>query len=206
MTVVNTKATYRNNIQNVPMTVATVPAGPGDALEPEESVPAKLQEYICRLRVAMEKRPIMTKRVIRNLVPSEMEDIMRQSLPYVGYTFKTGPWKGALVKYGVDPRTDAKYRVYQTMTFQIMEKPQERPAAPSAPARKTYNRGRKQRDQTSHLFDGKGVSTDGKIWHVCDITDPILRSVLDTENIRSVCDVRQSFQSQTCSVFVYSRL
>jgi len=42
----------------------------------------------------------------------------------------------------------------------------------------------------SHLFDGETVSKDGKIWQVCDITEPFLKDVLATVNIRKECHVR----------------
>ena len=41
----------------------------------------------------------------------------------------------------------------------------------------------------SHLFDGVTVSTDGKIWQVCDILEPFLKSLLSTTNIRKECHV-----------------
>ncbi len=45
----------------------------------------------------------------------------------------------------------------------------------------------------SHLFDGKTVSKDGKIWQVCDVTEPFLKDLLATANIRKECHVRLQF-------------
>ncbi len=42
----------------------------------------------------------------------------------------------------------------------------------------------------SHLFDGETVSKDGKIWQVCDITEPFLKDMLATTDIRKECHVR----------------
>lgn len=38
---------------------------------------------------------------------------------YVAYQFISGPFRDAIVKFGVDPRTDPKYRVYQTLCFKF---------------------------------------------------------------------------------------
>jgi hypothetical protein len=39
------------------------------------------------------------------------------------------------------------------------------------------------------MFDGKSVSVDSKVWQVCDITDPLLSSMLSTPDIREDCHV-----------------
>ncbi|KAJ3509329.1 hypothetical protein NM208_g15684 [Fusarium decemcellulare] len=36
----------------------------------------------------------------------------------------------------------------------------------------------------SHIFDGETFHTDGKVWQVCDITDPLLKDLLDNADIR----------------------
>lgn len=40
----------------------------------------------------------------------------------------------------------------------------------------------------SHIFDGKHAWRDGKVWQVCDITDPLLKGLFDNAQVRPVCD------------------
>ena len=40
----------------------------------------------------------------------------------------------------------------------------------------------------THIFDGKSLSLDGKVWQVCDITDPTIISLAKTKHLREVCD------------------
>ena len=42
-----------------------------------------------------------------------------KALPYCGYMFTGGPWKRALISFGVDPRTISEYRFYQTLIFNM---------------------------------------------------------------------------------------
>ncbi|KAI9807123.1 MAG: hypothetical protein M1825_005840 [Sarcosagium campestre] len=52
-----------------------------------------------------------------------------------------------------------------------------------------YNRTRrgKTRDRESHIFDGYRLALDGKVWQVCDITDPLLAQILATQSLRDEC-------------------
>ena len=43
----------------------------------------------------------------------------------------------------------------------------------------------------SHTFDGKSVIVDGKVWQACDITDPLLRGMLERSPVRATCDIYQ---------------
>ena len=131
-----------------------------------------LQSLVALMKEALEERPIWTRRAMLNrLSHSPHLNLARSAYQYVSYQFRNGPWREALVKYGVDPRTDPKYRIYQTIFFRISDEVEtgglwrdQRPGA------QRHNKI----DLTSHLFDGKNVSLDGRVWQVCDITDPLL--------------------------------
>jgi general transcription factor 3C polypeptide 5 (transcription factor C subunit 1) len=43
------------------------------------------------------------------------------------------------------------------------------------------------------MFDGESYKTDGKVWQVCDITDPLLKELLDNAPIRPECDANSGF-------------
>ncbi len=107
---------------------------------------------------------------------------------YVGYMFSSGPWRDALVRYGVDPRTDPSFRIYQTMIFMLDTERRD--------SRARFNRTKPDRTRSeqvlrkeSHLFDGVTVSKDGKIWQVCDISEPLLKDLLSTADLRKECHV-----------------
>jgi general transcription factor 3C polypeptide 5 (transcription factor C subunit 1) len=40
----------------------------------------------------------------------------------------------------------------------------------------------------SHVFDGERLYRDGKTWQICDVTDPLLRSIIDEAPLREDCD------------------
>ncbi|KAI9850602.1 MAG: tau 95 subunit of transcription factor TFIIIC [Thelocarpon superellum] len=152
----------------------------------------KVQRTVHRVEELMQERPIWTRRALGNQLDDNTETINKASFQYVGYMFRSGPWREALVRFGVDPRTDAKYRIYQTMMFQISTKDAERGQTKWEEERTKYRRSKrgKMREMTSHIFDGKGICLDGKVWQVCDITDPILAHLLATTNLRPECDTR----------------
>ena len=177
-------------------------------MEPEESLDPHSYQMLQKLRTAFDERPIMTRRVVYNMFPNEVEAQIKELFRYIVYVFPAGPWRDALVRFGVDPRTDPKYRIYQTMTFKIptVRQPVGRgnvAAQRSDEVGETQGQGEwmdnrvrwkrgvknQERDTQSHFFDGKKVVCDGRTWQVCDITDPFIRHVLDVDNLREKCDV-----------------
>ncbi|TVY73448.1 Transcription factor tau subunit sfc1 [Lachnellula suecica] len=123
---------------------------------------------IASMREALEERPIWTQRAMKNRLPPHHKYRFKLALPYVCYRFRNGPWRDALIKFGLDPRTDPKYRIYQTLVFQIRDD-----------ANATSN---------SHIFDGKNLSANARAWQVCDVTDPLLSSLIGNANCRYTCD------------------
>lgn len=169
-----------------------VPSGPADDLPPIASLEPAMKRLVDQARLLLEERPIWTRRALRNRLSEADWNIIgsnaaRYIYQYVGYLWASGPWRDAIVKFDVDPREDPKYRIYQTMMFIIEpapRRPKERGVQSSGFHRTKF------REKESHFFDGKSITLDGKVWQVCDITDPQLASILSTSNLREECHVR----------------
>ena len=192
VTTFNTQTANKILTQLVSYDVEAIPMGPTDDLEPIDTLEPVIQDLIRMLRKLLDERPLWTRRAISNrlIVPGrEWSNIAKRVYQYAGYMFRSGPWRDAVVRFGVDPRTDPKYRVYQTMMFQIDDKELEKLEKSKGGGRRV--RG-KAKNRNSHLFNGKTVELDGKVWQVCDIVDPLLKSLLDTTNLRDECDVSSS--------------
>ncbi|GAP92722.1 putative transcription factor tau subunit sfc1 [Rosellinia necatrix] len=156
-----------------------------------QKVPESLMQ---QLRDAMEKRPVWTRRAIVNQVRGNYtESVLKVALQLMGYQFRGGPFRDAIVKYGVDPRHDPKYRQYQTLSFKLAKNLVGSTKVPWQTIRrgqvKSYT---KNDDPTSHIWDGESYSTDGKLWQICDITDPFMVDMIANASIRSDCDLSES--------------
>ena len=116
------------------------------------------------------------------------QNVAKYVYQYVGYIFQSGPWRDAVVRFGVDPRKEPECRKYQTMMFMLEKEPKDNRAKfiRTKPDRTVTPQVAKKE---SHLFDGQNVSKDGKVWQVCDVTDPFLKDLLATEDIRQECHV-----------------
>ena len=184
-----------------------VPTGP--RRQPDMSDP-QIAAIISEMALAMEERPIWTRRSMWNRLGAKFAELpkngglVRHCLQYVGYQFKGGPWRDALVKYGLDPRTDPKYRVYQTLIFKLHKtrigsvgrswqalRRKDIGVANFGKAWKNLGGGDDAALRT-HMFDGEAFSTDGKVWQVCDITDPLLARLFADAEIRTECDAEVS--------------
>jgi general transcription factor 3C polypeptide 5 (transcription factor C subunit 1) len=110
------------------------------------------------------------------------ESMLRLSWAYLGYMFKSGPFKDTLIKFGVDPRTDPKYREYQSIAIQVPESEHGN--------RTRYGRAENDTKRPkTYIFDGKGVYVDGKVWQACDISDPLLRRLIKDAKVAEEYEV-----------------
>jgi general transcription factor 3C polypeptide 5 (transcription factor C subunit 1) len=145
-----------------------------------------LQPMISVLQEAFGERPIWTREALAARVShTPSMSTLRNALQYVGYRFTAGPWRDCLIKRGVDPRSDPKYRMYQTIYFRVHDDNEEQKRWHKVPP------ARDRDDQATspfQTFDGKSFSPGNKVWQLCDISDPLLHRLITTAPFRDCCD------------------
>lgn len=179
----NSSQAKKIHTQYVAANVEEVPLGP---VKPPNLADSSTASMIAALTEALNERPCWSRRALSNrLGKVDGQYLFKECLQYVGYQFRGGPWRDALIKYGVDPRKDPKYRCYQTIFFKVVSPEDRKPGAPWQDARSEYTRRTmsKLEDET-HIFDGKRLHLDGKFWQICDITDTICLRILATDKLR----------------------
>jgi general transcription factor 3C polypeptide 5 (transcription factor C subunit 1) len=202
ITTVNTQQAVKVLTHLVPYDIPVVPSEPRENCPPISSLDKTLQETIATLEVLFTDRLAWTRRALRNyLKTNEQRYCLKYAIAYVGYIFRSGPWRDAIVKFGHDPRTSPDYRIYQTVVFRILPREPELARDGGGGRRSVFPRpsesvieASKDGNSDTHLFTGKyPLPLDGKIWMVCDIVDPIIRKIFFPENpppdfLRSTCD------------------
>ena len=189
ITLVNTQKSRKSALQYLPSDIKTIPSISPHPPPKDEAV----RIVLARVTEALEERPIWTRRALGNRIGHEKFPIaIIKALHHAVYQFKKGPFRDTLIKYGVDPRTDSKYRKYQTLFFKLIEEDegalkQWKDSRTALPLERNIIRT----DTTTHMFDGKTFASDGKVWQLCDITDPILRHVIDNAQLRDHCDTQR---------------
>jgi general transcription factor 3C polypeptide 5 (transcription factor C subunit 1) len=165
-----------------------IPVGPKSNLPPESSLTPYLQTLIAQIRAELNKRPIITRHLLYNKLGWDRRTRLRQAAIYCGYFFESGPWREALVQWGVDPRKDPVYRKYQTVSFLSYAR------SGKVKHGKTFDEHVQKLSQmsveelaTEHMFDGKTVSDTGNLFQFCDLTDPVIAKLVNTKNIRTTC-------------------
>ncbi|PWY92153.1 hypothetical protein BO70DRAFT_424900 [Aspergillus heteromorphus CBS 117.55] len=208
ITTTNTQKIAKVLTHLVSYDVANIPTSPRTNCPPIPSLDKILQETIAAVTALFSQRPAWTRRGLRNSLPTaEHRYALRHAIPYVGYIFRSGPWRDAIIKFGHDPRTSPDYRVYQTTMFRIL--PREAEVARdgytgrrhafirSNEAPLLFNQNNMNMDPDlnpnpnpnpdadptlptdSHLFTGTPpLPRDGRMWMFCDITDPTLQRIL----------------------------
>lgn len=177
----------------VPFDVDTVPQAASPDLPAIETLIPAMQRLVNTALGLLQERPVFTRRALYNCMPGNDWDVLGQNsakyvYQYAGYMFSSGPWRDALVRYGVDPRTDPSFRIYQTMIFMLDTEPKDNRVRFSR-TKPDRTRSEQVLRKESHLFNGVTVSKDGKIWQVCDISEPFLKNLLSTTKLRKECHV-----------------
>ncbi|KAL8689807.1 MAG: hypothetical protein Q9218_004601 [Villophora microphyllina] len=190
----NTQQPRRNKIPMLTYDAPEIPIRPPDGLASESSLPATSQRFLIAVREILAKRPVCTRRFLQNKVPRDIwkavgPDAAKYLWQRVAYIWNSGPWRDCLCALGVDPRTNKGMRFYQTLIFQLETETMETKVDKSKVTKTRTDRELAARGEIreSHIFDGKTVSLDGKIWQMYDIKDPFLRSLIRTEALRDEC-------------------
>ena len=165
-----------------------VPTGPRPGLPAERDLPPHMQTLIANTRALLLQRPIVTRQLLYNRLGWDKRTKLRQAAVYCGYFFESGPWREALIRWGVDPRKDPKYRIYQTVSFLSYIK------SGTSTHRTVFDQHvmklakmSPEELESEHIFDGVHVSQTGNLFQFCDITDPLISKILATKDIRTTC-------------------
>ncbi|KAL4867066.1 hypothetical protein BDV12DRAFT_210079 [Aspergillus spectabilis] len=217
ITTINTQTAVKVLTHLVPYDIGTVPTAPRANCPPLETLDPTLRKTISLVHSRFASQPAWTRRALRNSLPSiEHRYALRHAVPYCGYIFRSGPWRDAIVAFGHDPRKDPNSRIYQTTMFRILPRDAEsaRDRVPALfPPNATYASGGRRHTlprpneltpeaattTTSHLFTGQPpLPLDGRMWMFCDITDPLLSSILHLHTPPS--SLPENFLRSTCEI------
>ncbi|KAL2788276.1 RNA polymerase III transcription factor IIIC subunit-domain-containing protein [Aspergillus keveii] len=202
ITTVNTQQAAKILTHLVPYDIETVPSAPRPNCPPIETLDPTLRETINVINSLFATRPAWSRRALRNQLTSiEQRYALRHAIPHVGYIFRSGPWRDAIIRFGHDPRTDPASRIYQTTMFRILPREAETARDGAGGRRHTLPRANELTPEaatttTSHLFTGiPPLPLDGRMWMFCDITDPVLARILHPSDplpegfVREKCDI-----------------
>ncbi|KAL8936826.1 MAG: hypothetical protein Q9216_004727 [Gyalolechia sp. 2 TL-2023] len=190
----DTQTIGRNKLFMLTHDTLQVPAAPSTTLPPESSLTPPLRNLIAAMREIFVRRPICTRRAVQNTVPADIwkavgPNSVKHLWQYIGFLWTSGPWRDTICAFGVDPRKNSAMRWYQTMVFQVESDSKEPHMNRSkVKSRIDSNLAAKAEVRDGHLFNGKTIRLDGKVWQMCDISDPLLKSLVDTDVLRDGCD------------------
>ncbi|KAK7049690.1 tau 95 subunit of transcription factor TFIIIC [Paramarasmius palmivorus] len=161
-------------------------------------------EIVQKIEAFFVDRPIWTRMSLFNQVsPAVAREVHNSKiiLPLVCYVFQDGPWRDTLVRFNYDPRKDPSARFYQRLYFRNANHPINRPsvvtrrqerAAATGPLDLTDSEERR----TSHVFDGQTLTKETAAFQLCDITDPMLKEMIESvDDLRDTCDERDGWYS-----------
>ena len=181
--------------------VEDIPSGPDPNLPPIDELERPLQRLISQLRDMLKERPIITRRLLLNKLGRAALHNLRFAMPYCTYSFLSGPWRDAMVRFGVDPRKDPEMRKYQTLSIKLTSKVNYEQSTRTSGQQKTET-VKMGTHPDSHMFDGKKFIRDGSVWQLCDITDPQLMEFI-ARSPQPSCDVRCRTQIEVLRSLYY---
>ncbi|KAJ2998257.1 tau 95 subunit of transcription factor TFIIIC [Globomyces sp. JEL0801] len=161
---------------------ATLPALPS-ANDEEDSHLSQIAQYVEKLKLAFEERPICSRAYLANklrLNSYKEEKTLVKALGYVAYTTIQGPWRNSWIKFGIDPKKDRQYRMFQMINLQKISKAkQPRVNVRFQPVFDTFEANTRptEPDWNSHIFDGINEPTL-QSYQIIDIIEPTVKPLL----------------------------
>jgi hypothetical protein len=89
------------------MSQKVVPIGPGSS-QIRYAEDRSTKEMVQNIQGILECRPVTTVRVILDFLGPVCQITVGKALPICRYMFTNGPWKKALIKFGMDPRVQTR--------------------------------------------------------------------------------------------------
>ncbi|KAK9899970.1 hypothetical protein P389DRAFT_165068 [Cystobasidium minutum MCA 4210] len=178
-----------------------VPTGPTKAMESKLTKNPAEADTIERLAKLFEERPVWSRNALLNTL-SKQEDArlshFKTALPFVSWSFSDGPFRDSCIRFGYDPRQDPEARFYQRIMIRNMANNRiylKRIAGAGNAGDTNEGEGdRADRDENSHIFDGEAVHSNVGSYQLCDMTDPFLQEMLQSEEfVREECDIRDGW-------------
>ncbi|GES74257.1 hypothetical protein RCL_jg4637.t1 [Rhizophagus clarus] len=173
---------------------------PTESLKNIEQMP---QESIDRIRKLFEERPIWTRLALENNLPLNDKRNIKRLLPLVAYLMSNGPWRDCWIRYGYDPRLNKNNaaRFYQLLDIRNTRRPTKLGRAKrllhiqeEATAEKDNTKKSGIGSLPSHIFDGTSTCRDIAVFQVCDITDPLLKRLIESsDSVQEFCDEHDGF-------------
>jgi len=149
-----------------------VPDGPPAGLE--ETPRKAVMDCVNDLKQLFEKRPSYTRRWLLNYLGPIVSRYLKFALPYVAYYYRSGPWRGAYIRYGLDPSVHTELAPFQVEHFRITgedtkDDEEEEPMV---------------EPHSEYVFDGT-KSPNVPMVQLEDIRDGFLEKYIHTPNLRN---------------------
>jgi general transcription factor 3C polypeptide 5 (transcription factor C subunit 1) len=114
--------------------------------------------------------------------------------------WKSGPFRDAYVVFGIDPRKEKKWAGYQTAIFSFRGDSKD---GKKVKEDEGLGVGTGEGEVKSHLFTGREVNIRGASFCFQDVTDPMLRKILDDAVLRDKFHVPPPFPAPLALPFFY---
>ncbi|KAF7985190.1 hypothetical protein HWV62_7796 [Athelia sp. TMB] len=186
--------------------VFTEPVAPTEPPQNVATMRAQQDQLLLnRLKDLFAERAVWTRASLFNqFTPQEARDIHNSKvlLPLVCWVFQDGPWRDTLIRFGYDPRQHPAARVFQRLYFRNMNHPILKTSIIARregrlAAARDDSLGEPDR-KTAHIFDGVRVTQETAAFQLCDIHDPMLMEMINSEDdVRESCDERDGWYSTT---------
>ncbi|ORX49133.1 hypothetical protein DM01DRAFT_1338319 [Hesseltinella vesiculosa] len=144
-------------------------------------------QVIDKLKELYKSRPIWSKTALKYRLTLDERKYLNDALPHFAYTFQTGPWRDCWIPYGLDPRKNKKYHIYQQLDFRISPQAKTKVRAQRALHVRNHvdqdaRRGGLPSEPSVYEFDGERIPSRSAWFQMCDITDPDFVDIICNPN------------------------
>ncbi|CAO0790251.1 unnamed protein product [Mucor circinelloides] len=148
------------------------------------------KEAIQAIADLFKDRPIWSRFAVKSNLDFKYHKLIKRALVHTAYTFQNGAWRDTWVKYGLDPRKDQKYYIYQQLDIRrivregMQRKIVSRRVNPNTIRTRSSHIEPPEVVPDQHIFDGKKKPGPISGYQLCDITDPDIVPLIHNPDYR----------------------
>ncbi|KAH9448069.1 hypothetical protein Pst134EB_022056 [Puccinia striiformis f. sp. tritici] len=152
-----------------------------------------------KLSSLFEQRPIWSRMAFHHQLTLTDLRYIRQNkvvLALYCYLFSDGPFRDLLIKFGYDPRRNSESRFFQRISLRNVDRKEAKDKFTLKLMKRNNSKNDSAEMVTSdtlrdHIFDGKELHQSVGTYQLCDISDPLLVTLINSsKGVLNECDYR----------------
>ncbi|CDS10849.1 hypothetical protein LRAMOSA11335 [Lichtheimia ramosa] len=172
------------------------PTVPSQPIITESNLGAEEKRVAEKLGKLFQERPMWTRTGLLHQLPVKDHKYFRSAINLHCYSFRNGPWREMLIRFGEDPRKDPNGHIYQSIILRLHLKRSTLDNKDQKSTQQAKGKGSRttatkpeptelsEEARQAHIFNGQRAPIDSSTYCLYDVTDADLQNLIHSAAFR----------------------